>query len=59
MGDIKLTQEEQDRLAAAGIGAALFGAAVGGPAGAIIGGIIGLIFGQIKNDEERKKRPQK
>jgi len=50
----KRPEEESNRLAGAGMGGAILGASVAGPAGAIIGGLIGLIIGEKTNEEKRK-----
>lgn len=50
----KRPEEESNRLAGAGLGGAILGASVGGPAGAIIGGFLGLLIGEKANEDKRK-----
>ncbi|MCP4584185.1 MAG: hypothetical protein GY839_21440 [candidate division Zixibacteria bacterium] len=51
----RISDKEQDRLAATGIGGALLGAALGGPVGVLVGGAIGLFLGHAKNEEEKSQ----
>ena len=44
-----------DRLVSAGIGGAMLGASLAGPAGAVVGGLVGLAFAETANRAEREK----
>lgn len=48
-------EEEDARIAGAGLGGVLLGASLGGPPGALIGGIIGIALGVMRNEELKKK----
>ena len=44
-----------DRLVSVGIGGAMLGATLAGPAGAVVGGVVGLVFAEAANRAEREK----
>ncbi|WP_152488099.1 MULTISPECIES: HNH endonuclease [unclassified Pseudomonas] len=50
----ELHASENNRLAGAGIGGAILGASIGGPAGAIIGGLVGLFMGDAANKSKKE-----